>query len=452
MNNSIDELPGRGEKVWFIIRADSHEGPYSFSSLEERLAAGEFKRDSFVWARGWPEALPYIRVESAYRGEAEAKPTVPPARIVRATPEQSHEGITEDESPPALPRRASHWPLFLGVLGMLGVGLWATSALKPQAELARPADMNIDAFRKMRTAFEQINRPVPIPEVVVAADYRKIWLADGTTQMCHYQATFRSEAGDNLGGQVVSFQTDAPLIQHWAMFDRLSFSEGQKLMPGRYLLTVVRQDCAPQGLMSFWETAHPPLNLSFTVEIFHGSPEELQARMGMVAKKKEAEEKQRRELSLQAWRDVGEKLRTLSAISQQIESGFNGLLNRRLAWKPRMQGVIDGYTMRFGGFLTNFTVKNDEDFSALAAQDFPDKVELMGRQPLINAHAKRIGFLSMGLIEKLQKNADAPNRSDLEDWLRTLQQDFAVERESIRRAIAEATQMADPSTQTPAQP
>jgi hypothetical protein len=449
MSNSIDELPDRGEKVWFIIRQDSHEGPYSLSSLEERLAAGELKKDSLVWARGWPEALPFFRVQSAYRGEVHAEPQEKPVRFVRPAPQEEDFAI---DTPPVLPSTPARWPLFVGVLLMLGAGLWATNSLKPQAELTRPSEMNIDAFRKMRTAFEQVNRPVPIPEVVVAADYRKIWLADGTTQMCHYQATFHSEAQDNLGGQPVSFQTEAPLLQHWAMFDRLNFTEGQKLMPGRYLLTVVRQDCAPQGFFGFWETAHPTLNFSFNVEIFHGSPDELQARMAMVAKKKEAEEKQRREISLQAWRDIGEKLRTLSAISQQIESGFNELLNRKLAWKPRMQRVIDGYTMRFGGFLTNFTVKNDEDFSTLASQDFPDKVELMGRQPLINAHAKRIGFLSMGLIEKLQKTAAAPSRSDLEDWLRSLQQDFAVERENIRRAIAEATQMADPSTQTPAKP
>lgn len=450
MSNSIDELPDRGEKVWFIIRPDSHEGPYSLSNLEEKQAAGELKKDSLVWARGWPEALPFFRVQSAYHGEVRVEPEEKPAPFVRPI-SREHLDLDRD-TPPDLPVAPARWPLLLTALAVLGGGLWLTSKLKPQAELTRPSEMNIDAFRKMRSAFEQIDRPVPIPEVVVAADYRKIWLADGTTQMCHYQATFQSEAQDNLGGNKVSFQTEAPLLQHWAMFDRLNFTEGQKLMPGRYLLTLTREDCAPQGLMSFWESPHPVLNLSYHVEIFHGAPDELQARMAMVAKKKEAEERQKRELALQAWRDVGEKLRTLSAISQQIEAGFNDLLNRKVAWKPRMQRVIDGYTMRFGGFLTNFTVKNDEDFSALAAQDFPDKVDLMGRQPLINAHAKRIGFLSMGLIEKLQKNPEAPNRSDLQDWLRTLQQDFAVERESIRRAIAEATQMAAPSTQTPPRP
>ncbi len=453
MNNSIDELPGRGEKVWFIIRQDSHEGPYALSMLEDKLAAGELKKEALVWARGWPEALPFFRVLSAYRGEAtpvvEERPVRPIKKVER---EEFVFEPASSESTESLPAPAARWPLVAVVLFMLGGGLWLTRQLPTQTELTRPAEMNIDAFRKMSAAFKLIDRPVPVPQVVVSGDYRKIWLTDGSSQLCHYEASFHSDPQNNLGGESVSFQTQASLLQHWVMFDRLNFTEGQKLMPGRYTLTVNRQDCAPQGLLSWWEKPHPALSLVFDVDIFHGTADELQARMDVVFKKKEAAKKQRAEMSQQAWRDIGEKLRTLSAISQQIETGFNELLNRKIAWKLRMDRVISNYTMRFGGFLTNFTVKNDEDFSTLSTQDIPAKVDIMGRQPLINAHAKRIGFLSMGLIERLQKLKDAPKRSDLEDWLRTLQQDFAVERESIRRAIVEATQMADPSTQTPGTP
>ncbi len=420
--------------------------------LEDKLASGELKKDSLVWARGWPEALPLFRVQSAYKGEVAPAEELRPVRPVRETREVKEEFVFDTAPIEHTPATTSRWPLLVVVLLMLGAGLWATRQLQPQVELARPADMNIDSFRKMRTAFEQINRAVPIPQVVVSADYRKIWLSDGSPQMCYYEASFHSDAQNNLGGESISFQAQAPLLQHWAMFDRMNFTEGQKLMPGRYTLTVNRKDCAPQGLLSWWEEAHPPLSLVFDVDIFHGSADELQARMDVVFKKKEAAEKQRAELSQQAWRDIGEKLRTLSAIASQVETGFNELLNRKLAWKPRMTRVIDNYTMRFGGFLTNFTVKNDEDFSLLATQDFPEKVEIMGRQPVINAHAKRIGFLSMGLIEKLQKLSAAPNRSDLQDWLRTLQQDFGVEREKLRLAIEEVTHRPAPSTQTPATP
>lgn len=452
MSNSINELPDRGEKVWFIIRQDSHEGPYALSMLEDKLTSGELRKDSLVWARGWPEALPLSRVQAAYRGEVASEAEEPPKRPLREVTEVREEEVDGSAPIEHKPASTSRWPLLVLVLLVLGGGLWATRQLQPQVELTRPADMNIDAFRKMRSAFQQINRAVPVPQAVVSADYRKIWLSDGSPQMCHYEATFHSDADKNLGGEPISFQAQAPLLQHWVMFDRMNFTEGQKLMPGRYTLTVNRKDCAPQGLLSWWEPAHPPLSLVFDVDLFHGSSDELQARMDVVFKKKEAAEKQRAEIAKQAWRDIGEKLRTLSAIASQIETGFNELLNRKLAWKPRMNRVIDSYTMRFGGFLTNFTVKNDEDFSLLATQDFPDKIEIMGRQPLINAHAKRIGFLSMGLIEKLQKLSAAPNRTDLQDWLRTLQQDFGVEREKLRLAIEEATHRPDPSTQTPATP
>jgi hypothetical protein len=57
---------------------------------------------------------------------------------------------------------------------------------------------------------------------------------------------------------------------------------------------------------------------------------------------------------------------------------------------------------------------------------------------MINTFGKRLGFISMSLIEKLQKDKAPPNRRDLQDWLRSMSQDMGVEREKLKLAAEEA--------------
>ncbi|MBY0518677.1 MAG: hypothetical protein K2P81_17335, partial [Bacteriovoracaceae bacterium] len=194
----------------------------------------------------------------------------------------------------------------------------------------------------------------------------------------------------------------------------------------------------------------PRLSVTFDVILYSGVESELTSRLNNLAKKKELEEKKREQVSAQLWRDVEEKLRTLSAISSQVEQNFQGLLDRRMAWPARLKKVIDAYTMKFGGFLTNFIIQNDEDFNKIATQDVIGKIDIMGRQPLINAHAKRIGFISMKFIEKLQSSKEAPNRKDLVEWMKVVTQDFGVERESLRIAVLEAQMFSKQTSQSPA--
>jgi hypothetical protein len=456
MKHSIDELPKRGEKVWFIIRQDSHEGPYPFDLLLEKLAARELQLKSSVWARGWPNSLELGVVVEAYGQleneiappeitlpeQSEAAPQemrVP--RVVESAPALQVEPLVFDERPEVVPERTSHsrWPWVAGVLLVCGIGAWGVQKLTPRAELLRPAEMSLETYRRMKEAFEKLDKPLPVPAVAVAADYSKLWLLDRATQSCRYEASFYSAETMNLGGQKISFQSSASGLSHWILLERLSFSEGQKLMPGRYQLNLVRQGCTPAGITQFWEKPLADMSVAFEVEIYAGPISELAERLAVLAKKKALEDGRRIEEARQAWRDIEEKLRTLSAISMQIELSFGDLLNRKLAWKPRLARFVEQYTMRFGGFLTNFTVKSEEDFNAIALREIPDKVELMARGPAINAYAKRIGFLSMSLIEKLQKDPEAPKRSDLQDWIRTLQQDFGVEREKLRLAVEEAS-------------
>lgn len=457
MDKSINDLPAPGEKLWYVIGKDAHEGPYSFLELKEKWQAKELRNATPIWARGWPEPLAFQTVEMAYRHQpppvqsasfdADMTPEIG-ATIQPVTKQEDIQRLLADpviapwedeDTPPPTPAPV-RWPLYAGLIGVVLVGLLTWKSLTPKPDLVRPQEVSVNRYKDVQRLFSQITKPHPLPIAVVAKDYSKLWLIDRTTQECHYQVQLQSSADENLSGTPVSFEAQGSSTQHWILLDRLSFLEGQKLIPGRYRVNLNRVDCVAPGVARLWHKADENLTLSFTVSLYAGPLSELEMRLQEVARRKSELTKRKQLYAQQAWRDIEEKLRTLSAISQQIEQNFQTLLNRKIAWPQRVKSVVENYTLKMGGFLTNFIVKNDEDFSAIANQDLEDKVEIMARQAIINAHAKRIGFVSMSLIEKLQIAKKAPERRDVQDWLMSLQQDFGVERDRLRMAAEEAQQ------------
>ena len=436
MKQSIGELPPRGEKVWFIIKDGAHEGPYALSQLELKSSHGDMLADAPIWARGWPAPLPLSSVLMAYQKNEEVAPSIvatsEPIVEAQVTPTEMAQEPVQIE----LPKKV-RWPYILAGFVLL-LGWWVSTQLKMQTELVRPADVTLERFRELKSMFEKFTEAVPLPHVTIASDYSKIWLVDRSNQQCTFEGSFYSSADQNLSGGSIHFQVFGVSAQHWVLFDRLNFVEGQKLIPGRYRMNIERRDCQAKGVLSFWQKADQDLRLAHEVDIYLGDPLELGQRLKELAQKKLQESKQSLLKNRQAWRDIEEKLRTLSAISLQIEQNFQELLNRKFPWDARLKRVIDLYTLRFGGFLTNFMVQNDADFNLLATQDLPQKVDIMGRQSMINTFGKRLGFVSMSLIEKLQKDKSAPNRRDLQDWLQSLSQDMGVEREKLKLAAQEA--------------
>lgn len=412
-----------------MIKEGAHEGPYAMLQLEARSRQGEIDHESMIWAKGWPQPLPFHVVHAAYQEQI----------IVVPTP---HPEVLSQEPLPVEPRRGpSLWWIVSALLVFVGVIWAATTLLRAPIVLSRPAELPLEKFRHVQAQFERFEQAVPLPLVVVSTDYSKIWAVDRSTQSCTYVASFFSAHTQNLSGEVISWQAQSVSAKHWVLFERLSFIDGQKIFPGRYKMTLARENCAPQGVLSIFQAPDEDVSVSVEVDLFTGDPEELGRRLEALARKKTRDSKQLEQTNRQAWRDIEEKLRTLDAIIVQVLQNFQNLLKRDLPWPQRMKRVVDLYTVRFGGFLSNFIIQNDADFNLLATQDLPQKIDVLGRQALINTFAKRIGFVSMSFIERLQKDPAIPSRRDLEDWLRIMEQDMGVEREKLKQAALDAQEL-----------
>lgn len=438
MTKSIGELPPRGELVWYVIKDGAHEGPYAMLHLKKRMHRGELPDDVLIWAKGWPQPLPLKVVHTAY-GELPVPVPGVTAPISEPTP-------VPDPVSPVTPVDHGRHPVrrwwLLGTALVFIVAIWAAvTQLRAPVVLTRPSELPVEKFRHVQGQFERFTDAVPLPLVVASADYTKLWAIDRSTQVCTYQAHFFSAETQNLSGEVLSWQAQASSANHWILFERLSFVDGQRVYPGRYKMTLTRQSCAPVGVRALWQKPDQDLSVTLEVDLYAGNVDELGRRLEELARKKTRNLEETVTKNRQAWRDIEEKLRTLDAIIVQIQQNFQGLLKRELPWPQRMKRAVDLYTVRFGGFLSNFIIQNDADFNQLATLDLPQKVDILGRQALINTFAKRIGFVSMSFIERLQKDPAAPNRRDLQDWLRAMDQDLGVEREKLKTAAAEAQEL-----------
>ena len=411
---SIGDLPDRSEKVWFSIEDGAHAGPFSYEQLRARPAV------RLVWAKGWPASLPFETLKEAY---AEVVPPLPAA---------------EEPPPPLLSppagRRARATLFAAGVISVGIGGAWWFHLPK----LERPAELPLMSFREAAIRFAASERPLPLPWIGVRADYGRLWLLDRSSQSCHFEVTLRSDPKQNLSGQEVVVQARGVSFDHWVPLERWEYGAGERLWPGRYRLTVVRRDCLPQGLRRWWQAPDPAATLHFELPVSAGGAADLERRLAQRRIEEDRKLRRARTAMTEGWRDIEEKCRTLAAISLQIEQEFQLLLNRKRPWPARVKEVVSRYTLRFGGFLTNFVVKNDEDFSRLAQVEREGKTALLAEQPRVNQHAKRIGLLSMTLIEGLQKSP--PSYVQLQKRLATLSKDLAIVREALELQAREAQQ------------
>ncbi len=410
MSASIDELPDPGEKVWFVIRDGAHEGPYSFQELSE---GGKYAA-RLVWAKGWPMPLPMETLALAY-----LKAYPPPPEPVRRSWRWPRPRWRPSPLPP--------WAWALGALSLVVLGWWA---LRRTPDLSRPEGMDVAAFRTVRAGFLQGAADVPVPAWGVNRAYTRLWLADRSPQSCRFTVLLRSGPEDNLSGAEVALRSEAVSFDHWASFERFTFEAGQRLWPGRYRAEVSRSGCQDPGIFA-WGGPHPPFTRVFTADVHAGSATELSHRLAELKRQREAQQRAARAAVVLAWRDVEEKLRTVGAIAGQVEQDFGALLDKKVPWRQRLKTVVDRYTLRYGGFLTNFLSRNEEDFVRLAAKEMPTRDELMAWQPVITGHARRVGFLSMSLIEWLQKGV--PARTALEARLKRLSVDIAKLRADVEK-------------------
>lgn len=437
MKSSIGELPGAGEKVWYIILEQGHQGPYSYIELQGK----SLNASTRIWAKGWPAPLSLEVLADAYRPvSADEPPPLPPLskeELVMELPEMA-EDYAEVNVVAGKSKFKKAVLAGIGLIFLMGGGLFFYLNKSPQ--LQRPESLPLPSFRLIHSAFNKTKANGPIEILGVSGDFRKVWLADRSKQNCLYDLTLESGPLENLSGGKVSLQAEGESNNHWVLFDRWTYNSGLKLWPGHYQATLTRVGCQYKSPFLSWLKPDRNLMQTFKTSVYVGNIKDLEANLQALRNKLEREKQKAHQALIMSWRDIEEKCRTLSAISLQIQQSFGLLLNKKIPWKNRVKNVVDRYTLRFGGFLTNFTIRNEEDFNRIGRQNISGKVLLMEKGPIINNFAKKIGFLSMNLIEWLPRKTN-PKQKDLVKRLTSLNAELETVRHGLEAEAESAQKM-----------
>jgi len=428
---------------WFILMPGGHEGPYSLEKLMTLLERKKISHEVKIWAEGLTEAislkivlersyeLPQIEKEIEKIEQTETTDELPPI------PE------AEETSPPDLPVENKPNPFQVSGLKFLIpfivlVGGTFLFLRKDQFSIPRLSKMSLEIHERIlkENEFEGWSKNIFFREYL-PLDHSHIWLVTSGYQKCEVEASFTSIIDKLLTfkEEKVSFKTKGSLSGHVVEFSSFDFIQGNKIIPGLYEMDIKATACTWDGVkpkvMNFFKEPEKEYIGRIKVILFSkGAIQYNLAIENLLSKKAELRERAKSQETL-FWQDLTQKFQTLEAISLQIEQHLLDFLEREpKSFKRNTKTMVEGYSKKFGSFLTSFVVENENYFKSLDEKGSSRKknYELM-----VRLTSKKIGLESMKLIEEFLSVKKTLSRKDLTTLSRKVRKKFS----DLKREISE---------------
>lgn len=432
-----NKLPGKNEKVWFVIKESSHLGPYSFIELSRLETSGKISAHQPVWKVGLAQALFLKTLEKQYLKAQKHEG----AAVVSVKLKKVSSGPKHSIDTPALPaspaklevkktlmkeartgKKVSYLFPVIGFIlaGSIGMGLWFFTQSIPQ--IYRGNKVAAQLFKLMESTYQRLGRDELALKVFPAKDLSELYILSSTNQVCHYQASFRSKK--ILSQNSIHFKASARALGGVVTLGRFNFSQGEKFIPGYYQVEIKKEKCRA----SFPIIAESLANKSYQFEtlIYSGSEKKFASTYDKFEKWQEKKFRLKNKVILSILDDMEQRYSTLEAMTNQIEIFFKDGLH-----KHQVKKTVGDYTKSFGSFLTNFVVQNEEMMAKVMALEIKEKKNISKHSKRVNQIARNIGFKSMKFIEEIKKE----NQDQLHNKLNELNIGFEQERQKLEASM-----------------
>jgi hypothetical protein len=446
---------------WFLILPTGHEGPYSQLDLESLFSQNKLGLDVQVWAEGLSNPVPLKELFLKSMDDEEA----PEDELPPPLPDIPTEDEADLMAPPSLPEEdeeeAFHGPeaslerpkrrltflvpLLFIVVFAFGLREWIRSSEKVTIQRYPRMSMELHQRIEENVKFDGWDKTIFFKEFT-PPDLSQIWLVNAGFQHCKVEGSFSSLSGKLLTPEEVgvAFTTVGELKNHVVVFDEFKFSQGAKIIPGMYEMSIKAHHCDWDGILptlaNKFRAPEKTYEAKTNVILYGQGAEEFQKVLAEITQKKYEAELREKQIKDQFWDDLQQKLQTLLAVSLQIEQLFVDFSEgSSVTFSKRLPAMIQNYTTKFGQFLTNFVTANEEYFGKIAKTKLRELALRKDYEEMVRLLAKDTGFVSMRFIEDLQKMKN-PTKAQLIQKKKSVIGDFLKLKERINQRIIEVTE------------
>jgi len=456
---------------WYIIYSHGHEGPYSLEYLEQKLKEEAINNQIKIWCEGLSaemtlEAVLAMATPALSTPEIEddIPPELPPLPIDEAPTIKEEPPSLKEETSPVESKvstvkevqeveeknKTKRFPvasvLFLLILTLLGGAFYYLQNEEKEISLIRPQGMSLKVADKINNylEFKGWREPLFFKEFV-ADDYKAIWLASSSFHSCEVTAHFKSQKDKllSLNEEDIEFEVSGKLKDHLVNFGKVNFINGRRIVPGMYEMNIRASECEWDGFiakaMNLFQAPEEEYSSKMSVILYINGADEFKKLLDKVTRKKiEKAMREQNQVEL-FWQGVQEKLQTLLAVSLQVEQLFLDFIKKdSRSFHVNLPLMVNEYTDRFGKFLTNFVVANEESFKEFHLSGIKGVSTRRNYELVISEAARGIGYTSMKLIEDLQKLKN-PRRVHLTEYENKVRKDFSELKNTINQKIIQVS-------------
>ncbi len=415
------------EKIWFIINDSKHEGPYSLEQLEGFYEKDKISDETQIWKEGMDQSKEFREILLDEVGVPDLPPPIPQDAFITKEPVPSSEEIvTEvkfeeelgvkaenfeaspqesesvefddfDENTSQFEMKETNWKpiIIVLVLFIVSVGAGYFGLLKFN-EVKRPPLMLMSNFESLKEMVN-LNLEQSQYEFYVSKDRSKIWLGTNISYEGDLVLKAKTVPSKHLGKTEVEFTSYGTLKNNIATFEDISFIQGENIVEGYYSLEVytTKKLSIPlnRKLEKLRKREFRYFNTTFLGHLKFDKFER------MLSKILERERKN----EFRFWGELREKYLTIKMISVQIQSAIENIFkDEQEPWAQRVKKFESEYKLKYADFFTSFVLANEDSYSKLEKQDFPDKLDIISNYARLSRIAKSIGSNTMEVLYSLE--------------------------------------------------
>jgi len=437
---------------WFLMLPTGHEGPYSLNDVIQKLQLKQISHESTIWAEGLTQPVSISVVLKNSQKQVDVLPDLP-QDDVPPPPIPSSEEVEIIEIPPPpveSPKMTEAKHYLLAGLMVLGLGIFAATQWIKSSEvfkIQRYPKMTLDQHDSIlrHFRFDGWDKKIFFKEYV-PSDLSTIWLVSSGFQTCDVSATFESQKDKliALESEKISFKTSGTLKDHVVEFSNFEFISGTKILPGMYEMDIKATNCSWDGGAAKLANLFTGPDLTYLAKmkviLYHKGATEFNLLLDKLLRKKMEADLSGQNQEDIFWQGLQEKFQTLMAVTLQIEQLLLDLVTKdSKEFNSSLRPAIDVYTQKYGQFLTNFVIANENYFNELSKSHIKNISKKRTYETTVKLTAKRIGLESMKIIEDLQA-LKKPKNGDISSFEKRVKNIFSDIKSEIEQKIIKTTE------------